>query len=322
MLGSFPEADDAVQEAWLRLSRSETPEIANRRGWLTTVVTRICLDMLRSRKSRREEPRGSVVPEGGVDQRNGIDPEEEMELSDSVGQALLIVLDTLSPAERLAFVLHDVFDVPFKEIAPIVGRSEIAARKLTSRARSRVREAAKGKEADHPGDREVVDAFFKASCEGDFDALLTLLDPDVVLQADRAAVPVGAPGEVRGARAVALQLCGRARGVQPALVNGAVGAVAQRGRQSSSSVSRSRAARSSRSMWSPTPSTFAISISWSWMQASSGLPRLLKGSEPGARLDRIGDERLSLARVRHRSTSALRDVTCQQMYGVRSPCPR
>jgi RNA polymerase sigma factor (sigma-70 family) len=232
MLGSLSEADDAVQESWLRLSRSDTSEISNLGGWLTTVVARICLDMLRSRKSRREEPRGSVVPEGGVDQRDGIDPEEEMELSDSVGQALLIVLDTLSPAERLAFVLHDLFEVPFNEIAPIVGRSETAARKLASRARSRVREAGRRKEADHPAGREVVDAFLKASREGDFDALLTLLDPDVVLQADRAAVSVGAPGEVRGARAVARQVSWRARGAQPALVNGAVGAVAQRGRQS------------------------------------------------------------------------------------------
>jgi len=232
MLGSLPEAEDAVQEGWLHLSRSDQTGIGNLRGWLTTVVARICLDMLRSRKSRCEEPGGLVVPEPGGEGQDRIDPEEEMELADSVGQALLIVLDTLSPAERLAFVLHDVFDVPFNEIAPIVGRSETAARKLASRARSRVREAGRRKEADHPAGREVVDAFLKASREGDFDALLTLLDPDVVLQADRAAVFVGAPGEVRGARAVALQLCGRAKGAQPALVNGAMGAVAQRGRQS------------------------------------------------------------------------------------------
>jgi RNA polymerase sigma factor (sigma-70 family) len=232
MLGSLPEAEDAVQECWLHLSRSDQTGIGNLRGWLTTVVARICLDMLRSRNSRREESIGSVVPEPGIDQQDRIDPEEEMLLAESVGQALLVVLDTLSPAERLAFVLHDLFDVPFPEIAPIVGRSETAARKLASRARSRVREAARGKEADHPGDREVVDAFLKASRDGDFDALLTLLDPDVVLRADRAAVSVGAPGEVRGALAVALQCSGRVRGVQPALVNGAVGAVAQRGRQS------------------------------------------------------------------------------------------
>jgi RNA polymerase sigma-70 factor (ECF subfamily) len=231
MLGSRSEAEDAVQEGWLHLSRSDQTGIENLRGWLTTVVARICLDMLRSRNSRREEPAGLVAPEGGVDSHDRIDPEEEMELSDSVGQALLIVLDTLSPAERLAFVLHDVFDMPFNEIAPIVGRSAAAAKKLASRARRRVREAAREKEADHPGDREVVDAFLKASREGDFEALLTLLDPDVVLRADRAAVSVGAPGEVRGARAVARQISGRVRGLQPALVNGSVGAVAQRGQQ-------------------------------------------------------------------------------------------
>jgi len=231
MLGSRPEAEDAVQEGWLHFSRSDEIGIGNLRGWLTTVVARICLDMLRSRKSRREEPIGLVAPEPGGEGQDRIDPEEEMELADSVGQALLIVLDTLSPAERLAFVLHDLFDVPFNEIAPIVGRSETAARKLASRARRRVREAGRGKEADHPGGREVVDAFLKASREGDFDALLTLLDPDVVLRADRAAVSVGAPGEVRGARAVARQISGRVRGLQPALVNGAVGAVARRGQQ-------------------------------------------------------------------------------------------
>jgi len=231
MLGSLPEAEDAVQECWLHLSRSKQTGIGNLGGWLTTVVARICLDMLRSRNSRREEPIGSVVPEPGIDQQDRIDPEEEMLLAESVGQALLIVLDTLSPAERLAFVLHDLFDMPFKEIAPIVGRSETATRKLASHARRRVREAAKGKEADDPGDREVVDAFLKASRDGDFDALLTLLDPDVVLRADRTAVSVGAPSEVRSARAVARQISGRVRGLQPALVNGAVGAVVQRGQQ-------------------------------------------------------------------------------------------
>ncbi|GHO71431.1 DNA-directed RNA polymerase sigma-70 factor [Ktedonobacter sp. SOSP1-52] len=229
MLGSLSEAEDAVQEGWLHLSRSDTTGIGNLGGWLTTVVARICLDMLRSRKSRREEPVGLVVPESGREGQDRIDPEQEALLADSVSQALLIVLDTLSPAERLAFVLHDLFDVPFNEIAPIVGRSETAARKLASRARSRMREAGRGKEADDPGSRAVVEAFLKASREGDFDALLALLDPDVVLQADHAAVSGGAPGEVRGARAVARQFSGRARGVQPALVNGAVGAVARRG---------------------------------------------------------------------------------------------
>ncbi|QBD78499.1 sigma-70 family RNA polymerase sigma factor [Ktedonosporobacter rubrisoli] len=231
MLGSLPEAEDAVQEGWLHLSRSETIGIGNLHGWLTTVVARICLDMLRSRKARREEPGGLVVPEPDVDPQGRIDPAEEMELSDSVGQALLIVLDTLSPAERLAFVLHDVFAVPFNEIAPIVGCSELAARKLASRARNRVRKATMRKEADDTRSREVVDAFLKASRDGDFDTLLTLLDPDVVLRADRTAVSIGAPGEVHGARAVASQFSGRARGVKPALVNGAVGAMAQRGQR-------------------------------------------------------------------------------------------
>src|SRR6266567_6489916 len=194
MLGSLPEAEDAVQEGWLHLSRSDEIGIENLRGWLTTVVARICLDMLRARNSRREEPIGLVVPEGGVDYQDRIDPEEEMELADSVGQALLIVLDTLSPDERLAFVLHDVFDMPSTRLPPILGRSVAAAKKLASRARRRVREAARGKETNHPAGREVVDAFLKASRDGDFDALLTLLDPDVVLRADRAAVSVGAPG--------------------------------------------------------------------------------------------------------------------------------
>ncbi|MBO0789554.1 MAG: sigma-70 family RNA polymerase sigma factor [Ktedonobacteraceae bacterium] len=231
MLGSRSEAEDAVQEGWLHLSRSDETGIENLRGWLTTVVARICLDMLRSRKSRREEPGGLVEPEPGGGGQDRIDPEEEALLADAIGQALLIVLDTLSPAERLAFVLHDLFDVPFNEIAPIVGRSVAAAKKLASRARHRVQEAGRGEEADHPGNREVVDAFLKASREGNFDALLMLLDPDVVLRADRAAVSGGAPGEVSGARAVAQQFCGRARGVQPALVDGDVGVVARRGQE-------------------------------------------------------------------------------------------
>lgn len=229
MLGSRPEAEDAVQEGWLHFSRSDTSGIGNLRGWLTTVVARICLDMLRSRTSRREESIELVAPELDGEGQDWIDLEEEMELADAVGRALLIILDTLSPAERLAFVLHDLFDVSFHEIAPIVGRSPTSARKLASRARRRLREAGKGKEADYPGSRAVVEAFLKASREGDFDALLALLDPDVVLRADHAAVSGGAPGEVRGARAVARQFCGRVRGVQPALVNEAVGAVARRG---------------------------------------------------------------------------------------------
>jgi RNA polymerase sigma-70 factor (ECF subfamily) len=181
--------------------------------------------MLLSRTSRREEPLGAHVPDPIVSREGGIDPEHEALLADSVGLALLVVLETLAPAERLAFVLHDMFAVPFDEIAPIVGRSETAARQLASRARRRVQGAATVKDADLTRSREVVDAFLAASRDGDFDALLAVLDPDVVLRADRAAVHVGASREVRGAPAVARQFSGRARGAQPALVNGAVGLV-------------------------------------------------------------------------------------------------
>ena len=224
MLGSLSEADDAVQEAWLRLSRSDTSGVENLGGWLTTVVARVCLDMLRSRRSRREEPLGVHVPEPIVSREDGVDPEHEALLADSVGPALLVVLETLSPAERLAFVLHDMFGVPFEEISPIVGRSPTAARQLASRAR-RVRGAAPSPDADLTRQREVVDAFLAASREGDFDALVAVLDPDVVLRADRAAVDAGAPGEIRGGAAVADTFSGRARFAQPALVNGAAGAV-------------------------------------------------------------------------------------------------
>jgi RNA polymerase sigma factor (sigma-70 family) len=231
MLGSLSEADDAVQEAWLRLSRSGTSGVENLGGWLTTIVARVCLDMLRSRKSRREEPLGEHVPEPIVSREDGIDPEHEALLADSVGLALLVVLETLAPAERVAFVLHDMFDLPFAEIAPIVGHSPAAARQLASRARRRVQGAATVPDADLTRQREVVDAFLAASRGGDFDALLALLDPDVVLRADRAAVHMGASREVRGAAAVAETFSGRARFAQPALVNGAVEAVwATRGR--------------------------------------------------------------------------------------------
>ncbi len=225
MLGSLTEADDAVQESWLRLSRSDTSGVENLGGWLTTVVARVCLDMLRSRESRREEPLGVHVSEPIVSREDGIDPEQEALLADSVGLALLVVLDTLNPAERLAFVLHDIFAMPFDEIAPIVERSPTAARQLASRARRRVQGATTVKDADLTYQREVVDAFLAASRAGDFDALLAVLDPDVVLRADRAAVPAGASREVRGAVAVTRQFSGRARAAQPALVNGAVGAV-------------------------------------------------------------------------------------------------
>src|SRR5712692_3478900 len=225
MLGSLSEADDAVQESWLRLSRSDTSGVENLGGWLTTVVARVCLDLLRSRESRREEPLGVHVPEPIVSREDGIDPEHEALLADAVGLALLVVLDTLTPAERLAFVLHDLFAVPFDEIARVVGRSETAARQLASRARRRVRGAATIPDTDFTRQREVVDAFLAASREGRFDALLAVLDPDVVLRADRGAVQAGASKEVRGALAVAKQFSGRARFAQPALVNGAVGAV-------------------------------------------------------------------------------------------------
>jgi RNA polymerase sigma factor (sigma-70 family) len=226
LLGSPSEADDAVQEAWIRLSRSDTSGVENLGGWLTTVVARVCLDLLRSRAARREEPLGSHVPEPIASREEGIDPEHEALMADSVGLALLVVLETLAPAERLAFVLHDVFDVPFDEIAPIVGRSSTAARQLASRARRRVRGAAtETEDADLTRQRAVVDAFLAAARGGDFDTLLTMLDPDVVLRADRAAVSAGASGEVRGAAAVAQQFSGRARVAQPALVDGAVGAV-------------------------------------------------------------------------------------------------
>jgi len=225
MLGDLTEADDAVQESWLHLSRSDTSGVKNLGGWLTTVVARVCLDMLRSRESRREEPLEADIPQPIMSREDGIDPEDEALLADSVGLALLVVLDTLNPAERLAFVLHDLFAVPFDEIAPIVGRSPTAARQLASRARRRVRGAATVSVAALTPQREVVDAFFAASRGGDFDALLAVLDPDVVVRADRAAVTAGASKEVRGALAVAKQFSGRARGAQLALVNGAVGAV-------------------------------------------------------------------------------------------------
>jgi RNA polymerase sigma-70 factor (ECF subfamily) len=231
MLGSLTEADDAVQEAWLRLSRSGTSGVENLGGWLTTVVARVCLDMLRSRESRREELLGVHVPEPIVSREDGVDPEHEALLGDSVGLALLVVLETLTPAERVAFVLHDMFAVPFDEIAPIVGRSPAAARQLASRARRRLQGAATVSDADLTRQREVVDAFLAASRGGDFDALLAVLDPDVVLRADRAAVHMGASREVHGAAAVADTFSGRARFAQPALVNGAVGLLwAPRGR--------------------------------------------------------------------------------------------
>jgi RNA polymerase sigma-70 factor, ECF subfamily len=233
MLGSLAEADDAVQEAWLRLSRSEASGIENLGGWLTTVVGRVCLNMLHSRSSRREEPLEVHVPDPIVSSEDGIDPEQEALLADSVGLALLVVLETLTPAERLAFVLHDMFDVPFDEIAPIVGRSRTAARQLASRARRRVKGVAPLPDADLARQREVVDAFLAAARGGDFDALLAVLDPNVVLRADVGAVPAGASRVVRGAPVVAEQALAFAQRLgpfaRPALVNGAAGVVAAPG---------------------------------------------------------------------------------------------
>ncbi|MGZ4178553.1 MAG: RNA polymerase sigma factor SigJ [Solirubrobacteraceae bacterium] len=231
MRGSLSEADDAVQDAWIRLSRVDAGEVENLGGWLTTVVARVCLNMLRSRQSRREEPFGPHVPEPIVDPVAGVDPEHEALLADSVGLALLVVLETLGPAERLAFVLHDMFAVPFDEIASIVDRSPEAARQLASRARRRVRGSASVGDADLDEQRAVVDAFLAAAREGDFDALVALLDPDIVLRADSGPGLPGATVEVFGAAEVAsralvysrLQLLNR-----PVLINGALGMVAFR----------------------------------------------------------------------------------------------
>jgi RNA polymerase sigma factor (sigma-70 family) len=231
MLGSPSEADDALQEAWLRISRSDTSGVENLGGWLTTIVGRVCLDMLRSRSSRREQPLGVHVPDPIVSRQDGIDPEHEAVLADSVGLSLLVVLQTLTPAERLAFVLHDMFAVPFEEIAPIVGRSEVAARQLASRARRRVQGATPVPDTDLTRQREVVDAFLAAARGGDFEALLAVLDPDVVLRSDGGLVRPGLSREVRGARAVAEGALDFSRLVpfaQAALVNGAAGVVAFR----------------------------------------------------------------------------------------------
>jgi RNA polymerase sigma factor (sigma-70 family) len=226
MLGSSGEADDAVQEAWLRLSRADARGIQNLNGWLTTVVSRVCLDMLRSRKARREQPLEAQMVEPVMDQADETIPEHEALLADSLGLALLVVLETLSPAERVAFVLHDLFALPFEEIAPILERSSTATRQLASRARRRVRGATTDHDADLNRQREVVEAFLAASRRGDFEALLALLDPQVVVRADRTAAPLGAAREVRGAKAVAEQALTfrpRARFAHLALVNDAVG---------------------------------------------------------------------------------------------------
>ncbi|QXJ24982.1 RNA polymerase sigma factor SigJ [Actinomadura graeca] len=228
MLGSLAEADDAVQEAWLRLSRTDADAVENLGGWLTTVVGRVCLDMLRSRTSRRETVLDERLPDPVISPADGVDPEQRALLADSVGLALLVVLQSLGPAERLAFVLHDMFAVPFEEIAPIVGRSPAAARQLASRARRRVRGSVPVPERDLSRQRQVVDAFLAAARGGDFEALVAVLDPDVVLRADQGAVPGGGWTEIHGAEAVAGQalLFRRAAfDARPALVNGTAGTV-------------------------------------------------------------------------------------------------
>ena len=240
MLGSLSEAEDAVQEAWLRLNRIDTTTVENLGGWLTTVVSRVCLDMLRSRKSRREEPIGAQVTEPSVVRGEGADPEGEAVLADSVGVALLVVLDTLTPAERLVFVLHDLFAMPFDEIGSIVGRSPAAAKQLASRARRRVRGSPAPLDAGRARQREVVEAFLRAARAGDLEGLLAVLDPDAVVRIDAAArfdgvVRIDAPAaeagmarEVRGASTWAKQFIALSRGlrfVQPALINGSVGLI-------------------------------------------------------------------------------------------------
>jgi RNA polymerase sigma-70 factor (ECF subfamily) len=231
MLGSVSEADDAVQEAWLRLSGSRAGEIENLSAWLTTVVARVSLNMLRSRATRREEPLGAHLPDPIVDRADGIDPEHEALLADSVGLALLVVLETLTPPERLAFVLHDMFGVPFEDIAPLVDRSPQAARQLASRARRRVRAQPTTSDVDVAAQREVVDAFLAAARSGDFDALVATLDPDVILRADGGTAFVGASAYVRGAANVARRAQTWSRvdlTMRPALINGAAGMVATR----------------------------------------------------------------------------------------------
>ncbi len=229
MLGSPSEADDAVQDTWLRLSRSDASAIENLRAWLTTAVARVCLNVLESRRSRREERPGGGLS-GPPAAHAETDPEHEAIVADSVGIALLVVLEALTPPERVALVLHDVFAMPFEEIAPIIGRSPVATRKLASRARRRVR-LATIPGADLARQKEIVRAFLAAARGGDFGALLGMLDPEVTFQADTSAVAAGAPGTIRGAASVAAALTGRTGGLRLALVDGAVGAAwAPRGR--------------------------------------------------------------------------------------------
>ncbi len=225
MLGSMNEAEDAVQETWIRLSRTDSSEVDNLGGWLTTAVSRVCLDMLRSRKSRREDLAGDDQPEPAYD--GGLDPEREAMLADTMGPALMVVLETLAPAERLAFVLHDLFAVSFEEIAVILDRSPAATRQLASRARRRVQGSEPAPDGNLSLQRQVVDAFLNASRNGDFAALLSLLDPNVVFRGDATAVKLGGPSEMRGAMAVAGSFNGRAEAAHLALIDGTFGAVVQ-----------------------------------------------------------------------------------------------
>jgi RNA polymerase sigma-70 factor (ECF subfamily) len=221
MLGSPAEAEDAVQEAWLRVSRAGTDNVDNLRSWLTTIVGRVCLDRLRVHNARREDMLGDHEPELTV-ARRARSAEEDVELADSVGMALLVVLETLRPAERVAFVLHDMFDLSFDEIAPIVGRTSAATRQLASRARRRV-QGASTSDVVPSRKREVVDAFIAAARSGDFEALMAVLDPDVVLRSDAEAVRLGGPAELRGAAAVAAIFNGRAQVAVPGLIDGEIG---------------------------------------------------------------------------------------------------
>jgi len=224
LLGSLSEAEDAVQNVWLDVTRADTDAIQNLGSWLTTVVARVCLDMLRSRSSRREEPYGVSPPDFVVRRAECIDPARETLIADSVGLALVVVLDALTPAERVAFVLHDIFELPFEDIARIVDRSPPAARQLASRARRRVR-GASVPETDMVRQRQLVNAFLAASRGGDFEALIALLDPDVVFRADATAKRAGAPRQIRGAASLAQAFAGRARGAQLAIIDGAPGLV-------------------------------------------------------------------------------------------------
>jgi RNA polymerase sigma factor (sigma-70 family) len=231
MLGSQAEADDAVQEAWLRLSRAGTTGVENLGGWLTTVVARVCLDMLRSRKSRREESLETQASKAAAIHQARSDPANEALLADSVGLAMLVVLETLAPAERVAFVLHDMFEISFDEIASIVGRSPAATRQLASRARRRVRGRTRVHKPELVHQRKIVDAFLAASRDGNFEALLAVLDPEVVAHTDSVAVRRGAEAEIHGSTAVARAVQGRAVAARPALINGSVGiVVAPRGK--------------------------------------------------------------------------------------------